>query len=411
MLKRLRIRNYKCLRDLTLDIPAFNVIVGKNDTGKTSFLEAVHHLAQFVGPRPPQLGGAWSVKNLITHDAVESSLSWEAQIDARSSQTEGVADVSYRLEVGPHLDSESSSRIVDECLHAPAEDLFVKRVTVPPPPIPVHPRPDPLTEVSDGQSRARLGASGQTALAWIRDQPGFARLKQVSHGLSSTRLYRLDPRVLGTPAIFKTGPNNKVLEPRLSRDGDGLPLVLDLMSGAQRAAFDEVERELRSFSPNIRSIALRTQALEGGLGKTLSFVLADGREAPAGLMSDGVLLFLTFLTLVHGPSTPSIVLVEEPENGMHPHALKQVVSVLKRLTDPNRVARPIQVMLTTHSPYLLDFVPPESVAIFGRNESGDCTAKRLVEIPGVMDRLAAGFSLGEMWFNTGEDQLLSLGSK
>lgn len=64
-------------------------------------------------------------------------------------------------------------------------------------------------------------------------------------------------------------------------------------------------------------------------------------------------------------------------------------------------------MLTTHSPYLLDFVPPESVIVFGRKaNNGETVAASLLDLPGVRERLDGGYSLGEMWFNVGEDTLL-----
>lgn len=114
-----------------------------------------------------------------------------------------------------------------------------------------------------------------------------------------------------------------------------------------------------------------------------------------------------YLTLVHAPTTPAVILLEEPENGIHPRQLGRIASYLTRLTDPARGAHAVQILLATHSPYFLDHVPPEDVLVFGRKQNGETVARDLLSLPGVRERIASGFSLGEMWFNVGEDRLLA----
>jgi len=98
---------------------------------------------------------------------------------------------------------------------------------------------------------------------------------------------------------------------------------------------------------------------------------------PAALASVGVKLLLFVVSLVHHPSPPRIVLLEEPENGVHPRRLGEIMSLLHEVTQGKYGDHPAQVILTTHSPYLLDHVDLETdqVLVFSRERDGSRTAQ------------------------------------
>jgi len=92
-----------------------------------------------------------------------------------------------------------------------------------------------------------------------------------------------------------------------------------------------------------------------------------------------------------------MLLIEEPENWVHHASLKDIVGTLKQLSKDKGV----QVILTTHSPYLLDHVDPEEVFVFFKDEEGAVRAKRLSDHPQV-ETLRKHFMTGELW--TGFDE-------
>jgi predicted ATPase len=201
----------------------------------------------------------------------------------------------------------------------------------------------------------------------------------------------------------------------LESDGRGLASALDDLLSSDRGAFDAIERELCLALPSVRGIKLAKRRVEvwkktnphqqGRFeegGKEIIFRILDGIEIPASELSDGAILLLGYLVLLSMPDQPRILLLEEPENGVHPSQLSRVARHLTSLA--GRAGR--QVVITTHSPYLLDFVPPESVLVMGRRANGDTFAAPLLSIPSARARLDGGFSLGELWFNVGEDALL-----
>ena len=125
---------------------------------------------------------------------------------------------------------------------------------------------------------------------------------------------------------------------------------------------------------------------------------------PADQVSGGVLAFTALLAEVFriGAAPNSLLLIEEPENGVHPRRLALLAEHLKKLGERT------QIIIATHSPYLLDYFPPSAVRVFGRTSGGRVVIRELESIPLVSEWLADGHSLGELWFNVGEDKILGL---
>ena len=117
-------------------------------------------------------------------------------------------------------------------------------------------------------------------------------------------------------------------------------------------------------------------------------------------MSDGILRLLAITSMLYLDRIPSVLTLEEPENGVHPQLVRDVVQILRELTQrrpPNRC----QVFLTTHSPYVLDefFDHPHEVYCIDRAVPGrGARILRLSENKQVdVAREAFAQSLGEAW--------------
>ena len=80
------------------------------------------------------------------------------------------------------------------------------------------------------------------------------------------------------------------------------------------------------------------------------------------------MLLFFFVALAHHPNPPHVALIEEPETGVHPKRLRDIVELLRGLTRGEFAGRAVQAVLTTHSPYLLDHVtlPEDQVIVFRR---------------------------------------------
>ncbi len=117
-------------------------------------------------------------------------------------------------------------------------------------------------------------------------------------------------------------------------------------------------------------------------------------------MSDGVLRLLAITTLLYTDRAPTAITLEEPENGVHPQLVREVVQILRELTQrkpPNRC----QVFFTTHSPYVLDefYDHPDEVYCLDRPKPlAGATVTRLSENKQLHNAQESfGKSLGEAW--------------
>ena len=141
-------------------------------------------------------------------------------------------------------------------------------------------------------------------------------------------------------------------------------LFRSLLSGADRDAVVSLERELNAAIPSL--IGLSTPpATQGEAGaKAISYRLASSKKKPlvipCELASDGALLLTAFLALAHTAS-PGVLLIEEPENGLHPTRIEGVVQLLRRIARGDVGCGARQVIVTTHSPLLLNYADRKSV--------------------------------------------------
>src|SRR5205814_10351397 len=111
---------------------------------------------------------------------------------------------------------------------------------------------------------------------------------------------------------------------------------------------------------------------------------------------------LALLTLAYLPEPPSVAGLEEIDRGLHPRLLRHVQDALYRLTYPESCAEkraPIQVIATTHSPYLLDLYRehPEEI-VLAQKEGLEVQMKRLAEMENYEEILGES-PLSEVWYS------------
>jgi predicted ATPase len=164
-----------------------------------------------------------------------------------------------------------------------------------------------------------------------------------------------------------------------------------------------LQQDVLSRVPAVKEV--RADPIGGAEGtKELRFEVAGGGVVRAEFMSDGVLLLLAFAAIANDEYSPAVLMIEEPENGIHPKQLREVLRMLYALTARKR--DPIQVILTTHSPYVLDHVPASSVRVFRRDkDSGDVEVLPFAEMAPIKEMLEGGYTPGEAWYNSDEDHL------
>lgn len=192
---------------------------------------------------------------------------------------------------------------------------------------------------------------------------------------------------------------------RLSKTGDNLPNVVQYLKEQYPERLDEIFQVLRRRVPRLESV-LADAMPDGRLLLQIKDAPFD-RPILSRFASDGTVKLLAYLTILHDPSPPKFIGIEEPENFLHPRLLPELAEECRA------AAQRAQLLVTTHSPFFIDSLRPEEVRALYRDDSGYTQAVRASDIQGVPEFVKAGASLGHLWlegrFGVG-DPLVNFGA-
>jgi energy-coupling factor transporter ATP-binding protein EcfA2 len=381
MITRIEALNYRCLHRVAQDVRPFQVLVGPNASGKSTFLDVVALVRDIVRDGRQDIGSVISSRapdyaDLMwkrAHRAFEVAV--EVLIpEARRAHLRPESTVCYYwLRIG-EADASGELGILKEMLSVgpPAPPGRRLRTRFPEPLEPTHALPtderqqhskvivqkrgkdlcsaetDPSTMLSFNLGRRRSALANLPeddelfpVATWFR--------RFLSEGIE---IIALDPEVIRRPS-----PPG--VPRRLARDGSGLPwLVHELESEDHAETLREWIGHVRTALPDLRNI--RTVEREEDRHRYLKLLYDDGTEVPSWLVSDGTLRLLALTLLPYLPNMTGTYLIEEPENGIHPGALEAVFQSLTSLYDG-------QVLIATHSPTLVNIAELDQILCFANS--------------------------------------------
>lgn len=177
----------------------------------------------------------------------------------------------------------------------------------------------------------------------------------------------------------------------LGPHGENLAAVLhEIEKRNGHGAMKAVLSSLRGAVPRVKEIKpLRTE-VEGKW--TFQLVEERVRALSPASISDGTIRLLAMLVATHWSArNSSLLIIEEPENNLHPHLCEQMVATF-RATSKSR-----QVLVTTHSPGFLDYLEPEELLLCERDEESTFTHLVPASSRENIDIFRRRFTLGELW--------------
>jgi len=169
---------------------------------------------------------------------------------------------------------------------------------------------------------------------------------------------RLDPEAMAQPAPVTRVAGYLPLATNGSNIADYLRDIRD----QDPAIIDDIIEALQVMLPYAREVQ---PVVTSELGRTVYLQLREqGFMVPSWLFSTGTLRLVALLALFRHPKPPPLIVIEEIENGLDPRTLGFIVEEIRDVTQSGRS----QVVLTTHSPYLLDLLPLSSIVFVERIE-------------------------------------------
>lgn len=388
MITRFSVQNYKCLAEVDIPLTPIHVVIGQNDSGKTSLLEAMLALSQSSEKQLAQaFSGDWKGRELVFEGSERPEVQFDVNVDDARGANRPV--LIYHLKVDfPGIRREC--RRIGESVENGHQSMLGTDL-------------HPFTGLGN---RSNLPPGEKHDL-----------LDAIAESIGSASLYRFDPKLMAIPAAID--PARKF---RMDPDGFGLATLLDDILGYDANRFLALRSDFCEFFPQFRGVRIETEeawqrhfdATGGhrtsiGNGKGILFETTRGGTIRAQQASDGAILFLGLLALIHSPQPPKLLLIEEPENGVYPKRLEQVIGLIRRLQESPLGRAVPQIVMTTHSPYLLSLFSPDEVTLMTRQrETGLVQARPLRDAPHIRERLGNGeFHLGELWYNLSEDELFA----
>jgi len=206
------------------------------------------------------------------------------------------------------------------------------------------------------------------------------------------------------PAFQCAGQAEQHAAPPLAQDGQNLAAILDYMLRNERHRWDAIVEKMREKVSGLKDIRIPTP---NPAERRIDLAFKSGLVLQPDDVSVGVKLLLFFVTLSHHPVPPRIILLEEPETGVHPKRLVHFLGYLRDVTKGTHGQEPAQVIMTTHSPYILDHLDLEcdQVLAFFINEEDGSRSVKPIDAEGLKPLLKT-FLLGELWFNKDEEGLV-----
>ncbi|TWT71515.1 AAA family ATPase [Crateriforma conspicua] len=348
------IRGFKSIANCEkLKLAPINVVIGPNGSGKSNFIEVFSFLhAIREGMLQNYVGKAGGADRVLHFGAKNTP-----EMFFHISFEDGLNQYDITLE--PTDD--------DELIPTDETCYFWVKSQYP------HPY---ATGVARTGKEAGISQSGQGRVATY-----------VRKHLAKWRLYHVHDTSRSSPMKKTCDLNdNDFLRP----DGSNLAAFLFYLQEEYPVEYGLIRKAVQRVAPFFEDFRLKPSKLNEDKIRLEWKHAGSDAYFDASSFSDGTLRFIALATLLLQPDwyRPSVILIDEPELGLHPYAITMFASLVRQ------VSHETQVILSTQSPLLLDHFEPEDVLVADR-VNGATTFTRL-EVERLEEWLEE-YSLGQLW--------------
>lgn len=390
MISRIEVSNYRCLRRISQNLNPFQILVGPNASGKTTFLDVITFISDVVNKgvdeaiitrSPNYLDLTWSGLGGDIEMAIECKIP-DAVNKLMGENTE-MKFIRYELKIGLSENDEHAikgERLILFKSHGdqipqpkslfPDFDLFYpgiilnkkfvskcyKQIINKNPSGNDNFYPETYSKGSGGWLPSfKLGYKKSSLANLPADESKFPASTWLKGFLNNS----IQKLVLNSQKIRESsrpGQGRNFLP-----DGSNLPWVVEDLKTKHPESFKDWLEHVRTALPDIEEINVRE--FPDTKFKYLKIKYDNGIEVPSWTASDGTLRLLALTLIAYLPDFNGIFLIEEPENGVHPKVMETVFQSLSSVYDA-------QILLATHSPVILGIANLKDVLCFAKTQEG-----------------------------------------
>jgi predicted ATPase len=360
MLKRIAIKGYKSIRDISLELRPLNVLIGANGAGKSNLLSFFGLLKSVADEKFQDHVGRGGGANSILYGGVQRT----QEIDA-TAVLDG-ADTDWTYELKWVMSRPDSLLFTKQSVSYPDETVNAQRISM------LGSHGDDATTESGIKDRAAHGDEHAARLRRVFQTSCVYHFADTSEGAGfHHQCYVHDNR-------------------RLSSDARNLAAMLYRYRQTDEDRYQRILRRIKEIAPWFDDFSIDPLRLnDRNVMLNWRHVGFDMEFGPHQLPSGGVRAF-ALVTLLLQPSEdlPELLLIDEPELGLHPEAIAILAALI------HQVSHHTQVLVATQSTALLDHFEPEDVVVVDRKDNAS-VFRRLGQED--LAEWVDDFALSELW--------------
>ena len=349
MITTARFKNFRLLKDVSIDLGRLNVLVGRNGVGKSTVLEGLYRLLLcMVDPTRPE--AVAQIRQVFEEGTNASSMASKPDCKTFEIEAKGEDDTSFALSYNPAWPPETSFAVTYSGTRNPLawdEAVYLKL--------------NAEAVSSEHYSEADVPTIE-------RDGSGIASFLQYLQGLRDGSI--------------------EAIESSLAKVVPGVRRIRALPARVER-------NEKVRVSVNGRESLLDQRRVLTGARFEVEFQGQGWIEADQ--LSEGTLLVLALLTVLrHDP--PNLLLLDDLDKGLHPVAQRELIALIRSLQETKPY---VQLVATSHSPFVLDELDASEAFIVGAVDATSSKIVRLDRHP-AWEKRKGYLHPGEFWSAVGE---------
>ena len=346
MLQEIKIDGFKSIKKLDLRLSRINILIGSNGVGKSNFISFFKLVYNIYEQRLQQYSLKSGVDNLLHY--------------GRKNTTE----IYGYLNFGNNGYAFNLLPTDDGTLFIGREDSSLNYNN------PYH------KSFTDGNNQESQIKGSSTR-----------RNKYLSEHLESYKIYHFHDTSSTAPLRTAANVNDNRM---LKEDGDNLPAYLYYLQEKHPKNFKRIEKIIQSVVPFFDQFKLSPSFLNEDK------ILLEWTEKEhqdtyfnANHLSDGSLRFIALVTLLMQPNLPNVIIIDEPELGLHPTAINTLSGLIKSVSAKN-----CQVIISTQSVTLLNNFEAEDIITVDKDDNQSVFVRLDNEL---LSNWLNDYSIGELW--------------
>jgi predicted ATPase len=357
-LDAIEVDGYKSIRSAKIELGAVNVLIGANGAGKSNLLSLFGLLADLADNRLQLHIGREGGADAILHFGLKKTAALRIALRFGLDGYEAVL-----------VPSTGDALVFGE------EALLAWPAL-------------PSTDSSSSSARTQLGDGGhkETVLYWHprwADRADHAKV-MLMHMRDWHQFHFHDTGKSASVKQKRKLDDNRALRP----EGDNVAPFLFALKTVAAGSYRRIVEAVRAVAPFFDDFVLAPDVLNPEVIQLGWRHRTDDALFTADSLSDGTLRFICLATLLCQPELPSLIVIDEPELGLHPFAITQLAALVRAAASRS------QVLLATQSVTLLDQFDASEIIVAERS-NGESTFQRLD--PKALEAWKQEYSLGELW--------------